>query len=73
MLRSVFQSFETGTLAEISLLAFVLGFSLILIRVILLPKKEMEAGRNMPLDEPEETYQDWSGSITTNGSSTVGR
>jgi hypothetical protein len=62
---------ETGTLAEISLIAFVVGFGLILVRVFTLPKKEMEDGKQMPLDEPEEQYHNWSDQLSSNGSPTV--
>jgi hypothetical protein len=68
MLRSVFNALETGTLAEISLLAFVFGFALILIRVLTLPKEEVREGKNMPLEEPVEHYSDWSSQIGVNGS-----
>ena len=56
MLRSVFDAMETGLLAEISLLAFVIGFVVIQIRVFTLPKKDRIDAKNMPINDPEETY-----------------
>jgi hypothetical protein len=56
MLKDAFHALETGALAEISLVAFFVAFALIIIRVATLPKKEMDEGRYMPLDEPKEHY-----------------
>lgn len=58
MWKDVFRSLDTGVLAEIGLIAFIVTFVLILIRVFTLSKKERDHAKNIPLDEPKEHYQD---------------
>lgn len=58
MWKDVFRALDTGVLAEIGLIAFIVTFVLILIRVILLPKRERDHAKNMPLDEPKEHYEE---------------
>jgi cbb3-type cytochrome oxidase subunit 3 len=57
MWKDVFRAMDTGFLAEIGLIAFIVTFVLILIRVFTLPKKERDHAKNIPLDEPRENYQ----------------
>ena len=56
MMKDVFRALETGVLAEIGLVIFVLVFVAILIRVFTMSKKARDHGKNIPLDEPKETY-----------------
>jgi len=58
MWKEVFRAVETGALAEIGLIVFVLTFLLILIRVFTLSKKERDHAKQIPLDEPTEHYKD---------------
>lgn len=54
MMKEVLRSAETGILAEIGLIAFILAFSLVVIRVFLYTKKEVQDARNMPLQDDLE-------------------
>lgn len=58
MWKDVFRAVESGTLAEIGLVAFVVTFVVILIRVFTLSKKERDHAKHMPLDEPKEHFQE---------------
>ncbi len=58
MIKNMFGGMDTEILAEISLFAFVFVFALILLRVFTLSKTEVEDSRQIPLNEPKETYQD---------------
>ena len=58
MWKEVVQSMETGALAYIGLFAFLFAFTLIVIRVALMKKKERTEAKNMPLDEQPEFYTD---------------
>jgi len=54
MFKDVLQGMDMGVLGQIGLGAFVLAFILIGIRVALLPKKEREEAKNLPLEDPPE-------------------
>jgi ubiquinone biosynthesis protein Coq4 len=54
MFREVVQGLDVGILGQIGLGAFVLAFILIGIRVALLPKKERDEAKNLPLEDPPE-------------------
>lgn len=56
MWKEVVQSMETGSLAYVGLFAFLFAFTLIVIRVALMKKKERTDAKNMPLDEQPEFY-----------------
>lgn len=56
MMKEVVRAMETGFLAEIGLLAFVFAFVLILIRVAKYTRKERQHAKELPLQEPLETY-----------------
>lgn len=58
MWKDVFRALETGMLAQIGLIAFIVTFIVILIRVFTISKKERDHAKNIPLDEPKEHYQD---------------
>lgn len=58
MWKDVIRSIESGILPIIGLIAFVITFAVILIRVFTISKREREHAKNIPLDEPEEHYQD---------------
>ncbi|MGA7304379.1 MAG: cbb3-type cytochrome c oxidase subunit 3 [Rhodothermales bacterium] len=58
MWKDVFRALETGMLAQIGLVAFIVTFIVILIRVFTISKKERDHAKNIPLDEPKEHYQD---------------
>ena len=56
MMKEVIRAMETGVLAEIGLLAFVLAFVLILIRVAQYTRSERQHAKELPLHEPFESY-----------------
>jgi len=56
MMKEVIRALETGALAEIGLIAFVVAFVLILVRVALMPRSEREDAKNLPLDDPEKFF-----------------
>jgi len=56
MWKDVFRAVETGALAEIGLIVFVVTFLLILIRVFTLSKKDRDHAKQIPLDEPKEHF-----------------
>ena len=58
MWQDVVRSIEAVMLPVIGLVAFIVTFVAILIRVFTLSKKEREHAKNIPLDEPAEHYQD---------------
>lgn len=58
MWKDVFRAAETGILAEIGLIAFIVTFVVILIRVFTLSKKQRDHAKNIPLDEPKEFYKE---------------
>lgn len=58
MWKEVVQSMETGSLAYIGLFAFLFAFTLIVVRVALMKKKERTDAKNIPLDEQPEFYSD---------------
>jgi hypothetical protein len=58
MWKEVVQSMETGALAYVGLFAFIFAFTLIVIRVALMKKKERMDAKNMPLDEEPEFFAD---------------
>jgi len=55
MINEVLQSIETGVLAQISLLAFLIAFILVLFRVFSMSKKARIEAKQMPLNDLEET------------------
>jgi len=58
MWKEVVQSMETGALAYVGLFAFLFAFTLIVVRVALMKKKERTDAKNMPLDEEPEFFAD---------------
>ena len=56
MWKDVFRAVESGMLAEIGLLAFIVTFVVILIRVFTISKKERDHAKQLPIDEPTETF-----------------
>lgn len=56
MMKDVIRALETGVLAEIGLIAFVLAFVLILVRVALMPRRERENAKRLPLDDPDTFF-----------------
>lgn len=58
MWKEVVQSMETGVLAYVGLFAFLFAFTLIVLRVALMKKKERIDAKNMPLDEEPEFFAD---------------
>jgi cbb3-type cytochrome oxidase subunit 3 len=51
MAREVVRALETGPLAEIGIIAFLLAFILIVIYAFLLPKRKRDDAKNLPLDD----------------------
>ena len=58
MMKETFRALETGVLAEVALFAFVIVFTAVVIRAFTMSKRDRDHGKNMPLDEPLETYTD---------------
>ena len=55
MMKEVIRTLETGILSEIGLVAFLIVFVLILVRVLLMSRSEVQHARNLPLADG----QDW--------------
>ena len=53
-MKEIVRALETGHLAEIGVIAFVVAFTLILVRTFLMSKKERDDAKQMPLDDEEE-------------------
>ena len=53
MWKDAVRALETGTLAEIGLVAFFIAFLLIVAYALMLPKRDCEDALNMPLDDGE--------------------
>ena len=53
MMKEVVRALETGMLAEIGLIAFVVAFVLIFVRVVLMSKQERDDAKGMPLADEE--------------------
>lgn len=51
MMKEAVRALETGHLAEIGLIAFVVAFVLILLRAFLLPKAERDQAKQLPLED----------------------
>ena len=56
MMKEVVRSIDPGLLPEIGLIAFLLAFVLVLIRVFLMPRQEREAAKQIPLHDDDEFY-----------------
>jgi hypothetical protein len=56
MMKEVMRAIDSGFLAEIGLLAFVLAFVLILIRVSQYTRSERQHAKELPVHEPLESY-----------------
>ena len=54
MINEVLRSMETGLLAEVGLVAFLIAFTIILIRTLSMSKRARDDAKQMPLDEIEE-------------------
>jgi cbb3-type cytochrome oxidase subunit 3 len=53
MWKDAVRALETGTLAEIGLVAFFIAFVLIVAYALTLPKRDCQDALNMPLDDGE--------------------
>lgn len=51
MMKDVVRALETGWLAEIGLIAFLVAFVLVIVWAFSMSKKKREAAKRMPLDE----------------------
>lgn len=54
MMKEVIRAMETGLLAEIGLIAFLLAFVLIMIKVVFMRPADRKKAKNIPLDDLEE-------------------
>lgn len=54
MMKEVVRAMDTGLLALVGLVAFLVAFTLILVRVAVMKKSEREAAKNLPLHDEEE-------------------
>lgn len=56
MMKEAVRALETGALAEVGLLAFLLAFVLVLLYAFLMKKSDREAAKQLPLNDfPELT------------------
>ncbi|MDZ4701090.1 MAG: hypothetical protein SH809_15380 [Rhodothermales bacterium] len=53
MMKEAVRALETGALAEVGLIAFVLAFTLILVWTFTLSGRFRDAAKHMPLNEAE--------------------
>ena len=56
MMKDVVRSIDPGLLPEIGLIAFLLAFLLVLIRVFTMPKRDRETAKQMPLHDDDEFF-----------------
>ena len=68
MLKEALQNLDTGFLAEIGLLFFLLAFVLLMIRTLFLVREKGAYAKNLPLQDLEETWQSPSNDSVSNGS-----
>ena len=54
MMKEAVRALETGLLAEIGLVAFLVAFVLIVIYAMTMKKQTREDMKNMPINEPDE-------------------
>ncbi|GIV58333.1 MAG: hypothetical protein KatS3mg042_1246 [Rhodothermaceae bacterium] len=53
MMKEVLRSLETGHLAEVGLIAFLVAFLLLVARAFLMRPGERSQAKHLPLDDPE--------------------
>ena len=58
MMKEVIRTLETGFLSEIGLVAFLIVFVLILVRVMLMSKREVQEAKHLPLEDAEPVDSD---------------
>ncbi|MEQ9104258.1 MAG: hypothetical protein RIE53_06130 [Rhodothermales bacterium] len=56
MFKDVVRSLDTGSLAIVGLVAFILAFVLIVARVVSMKKSERTAHKNLPLEDDENPH-----------------
>lgn len=56
MFKDVIRSLDTGSLAIVGLVAFILAFVLIIARVVFMKKSERTAHKNLPLEDDENPH-----------------
>jgi cbb3-type cytochrome oxidase subunit 3 len=54
MIRDLLGTMDTGILAQIGLVAFMVAFAAILVYVFTLRKEDREAAKRLPLDDSDE-------------------
>ncbi len=54
MMKEVVRAMDTGLLALVGLIAFLVAFTLILARVALMKKSARDEAKNLPLHDDEE-------------------
>ncbi len=52
MMKEVLHGMETGLIAQIGLIAFMVAFTLIILRVLMLKPSERTRSKNLPLNDP---------------------
>ena len=57
MMKEVVRAMETGILAQIGLIAFLVAFVLMVIYAFTLSKRKREYDKNLPLDDAPELPQ----------------
>lgn len=58
MMKEAIRALETGALAELGLLAFVVAFVLVVVYTFTRPKGERDAAKHLPLDDLPERPSD---------------
>ena len=58
MMKDVARTIETGPLAEIGLIAFLVAFLLVVVYALTLSKRRRDHAKNLPLDDVPELPRD---------------
>ena len=53
MMQEVVRALETGWLAQVGLIAFVVAFILVIVRVFSMSRKSRDAAKQLPLEDDE--------------------
>lgn len=56
MMKEVVRSIDPGLLPEIGLIAFLLAFVLVVVRVFLMPRRDREAAKQIPLHDDDDFF-----------------
>ncbi len=57
MMKDVVRALQTGSLAEVALIAFVVAFVLVVVYTFTLSKKRRDRAKNLPFDEASPVHK----------------